>query len=371
MKTKLILSLITLIITQNSKADISAKTTSSQLGVRLESSLQGNATEAFIDAAQLGLALSSMITGDSLIISGVLDGINGGIYSAPVNRVYGGWTAIQETAQLLQSTKDKSAHDETLIKISKDSRNPIVNLTFSASSDDDSFGHIQADTESIPGIRTEIRGEGTREGLALVNVDTRQLQPGIHSIVFFAKETDCNICLSIVHTVLVQVYDPCPPLGYSCQNAVQNYYQKSSEYIYHANQLNLIPTRGNAILHQIKGRENVCDHSAAGRNRNNLNLPEEQRRQAEITYSNCLDQVDAMLESRKGACTDIAYGLTENECAQYRNRKQILSPYLESLNQSIKNVTSLNCCQEQINPHGTGGPIRPPIVVAPPIRDRN
>ncbi|MBI4402566.1 MAG: hypothetical protein HY537_00300 [Deltaproteobacteria bacterium] len=343
-------------------ADITIRTESHAPYLKMESFLKADPTEAWIDAAQLGLALSSLISGESLLISAALDPFKGGLLSAPVNRVYGGWTAINETAQLLQALDDKATHEEDALFLSKDGRLDRVIIAFYAHSDDDKFGHLKVDAYSDPNIFVRSAGQGTTQGSVTVEMRPRNMNPGVYPLVFFAKETDCNICLSVVHTVFVTVYDPCPLLGFVCQQDIGAYHRAGDTYKRQYGATQAIIQRGNQAILQLKARDNACYH-AHGRTATGGGSSEEARLRAAAAYSNCLDQVELMKEQMKGQCPELAYNASAAECSRLRNRERVLAPYLRAIDNTVATLKSHNCCQEFVNPNGGSGPLsRPPII---------
>jgi hypothetical protein len=349
---KLVLTFVLLMVSVG-HADISGRTLSNHPYIDLRSTLNGTGTEALIDAAQLAMALSSMYSGESMLLDAVRGAMGGGSLSPHMNRVQGAWDAYNETAQLLDSLSDKSIHKEAYVKISKDSRREFFNIGMTVNSDDDPFGVLRVDVKRSPHLYVTKRGLDSRDAAMNVKIKPKYLNPGIYPIVFTAKEKNCRICLSIVHTVFVEIYDPCPNLAPICTNDVNVYNMRTDEYRAASAPFMSMVSRGKAIVRRMKANENTCFNLL--RPATGGGSSDAVRDAAQRNFDRCINNLLTYERQNKGSCPDVGYGLNSSECTRYRGKDQFLQPYANRVNQAKNKIITDNCCHEFVNPDGGTG----------------
>ena len=335
--------LILLVATASARADLSAKTDVSRYqGDRRVSTIhvagsqiEGSWGEAFIDFAQFVYHVRQALDG------------------SPVD----GYEAYQEFNQFLDAASDKAAAEEGFVTYYQGTLANHLILTFKVDSDDDPIGTLKAVTPRSMS-RTSISGIGSKHGKADVHLYPEGVAPGQYPVVFYTKETDCNLCLSIVHTAFVKVKpkpETCGPLPLACRAPTQEVdnLETAIRTAYDRKQQILSSSGSSAATHRamefIKGRMRICLKASGGR---------------EPQYSDCESRIPDM----EGLCSRNAFGVSSDSLCR---NLAMANDQIANLQARLKTVSailgSMDCC------HGGGvgpGPLpfpRPVILVPPRV----
>ncbi len=274
-------------------------------------SLQGSWTEAFIDFVQFSSSMYSFLNGSP----------------------YGGYQAYQEFRQFLDAAGDKAALSRGTITLRHGS-GQTAKLRFYARSDDDPFGLIKVAYPNggtlTSAFHKQETWQGSRNAQIELSIDYNQLPPGNYPVLFYAKETNCNLCLSLTHKINVRVAPAlitCSPMfPRQCvltENALlQTENQIASSQEERRQIINSLYEQGpHKALEQLKKRLNICRHVA--------------------DPSNCTDRA---YDEFEGYCTRIAFGIrTRDNVCNRLNEIDIRLNNLEATHEQ-QLVSQKNAC---------------------------
>ncbi len=302
-------------------ADIEAQSSyvydSSQSYIIAGSKVEGTFGEAFIDLLQFASAMYSALDGNP----------------------YAGYQAYQEFRQFIDAAGDKAAIGSghfTLIQ-----GKPPGLLRFSVNSDDDPIGTINVAYPNGGALGAAFTKQvlwqsGAKHPRIDMTINQNLLPVGEYPLVFYTKETKCNICLSITHKITLRV-KPAPAVCHlvfprQCTIA-DNKLSEINQAISNAQEdrrqtLARLQAEGpHAAIKRLKQRlENTCPHTAD---------PEA-----------CIDR---MITEFEGSCTNHAYGVrTSNNtvCSRLAQIDANLSALEFSRKQAEKEAASACICQQ-------------------------
>ena len=208
-------------------------------GVVAGSNADGTFLEAMIDAAQTLNAIKNAV--QAVIAQN---------FPAAAQELK---KAYDEAVELQQSGADKTSVQKAYVRLDQAAPYTRVTLTFDASSDDDPFRDLRV---AAPRVRYTLPGNGTgddggpvptmgatldavvieqiqggrgsRSGRAVVTLYPKRMPQGaFYPVLFSTKETDCSICLGILHDIEVSTYKTCAQvliLGTYCETKGREFY---------------------------------------------------------------------------------------------------------------------------------------------------
>ncbi|MBF0365060.1 MAG: RICIN domain-containing protein [Oligoflexia bacterium] len=221
----------------------------------------------------------------------------------------------------------------------------------------DPIGTLKVAIGQYAGITTSVVGEGTKEGTIRITFDPKRLDVGFYPITFYAKEDDCNECLKITHVFVVQVYDPCPPRNAICEQSIESAHQAFDRYRnLHRRILAPLWTKSNGCQQRVDQRGGACNQ--LGRHANGHYPDSGHRAQAETNYDRCLDRLEQLVNSTRGACPEKLLCATESECQLFSNPFSVreLADGRSFFDERVNDIKRQNCCSEHFNPKGGTGP---------------
>lgn len=362
------------------------------------------AWDTFVDAAKVANDLYSLYSlgqgpGQLLQDKAVALGVPKGVafqaakakwYADFFRSPFGVADTFNHIGDLLNFQGDKTVRAGDICAFSKDrpgfggSQGPIK-FTFRAGSTDDPFGHISATitNTSLPAGDIKTSGEGTRNVNASVLFDVSTLDAGVYTIEFFAKETDCNICLSILHSLILVVSDPCPNPNEICDGKVGEYAtlrREQSDALAATGYVQFLQglRRGERdALVQIKYADDECSASQGtlgrgggevdpagslgqteGVSTGGRGISTGPARHVGPARGACGRRALEVEESLQGSCPGVALNASAAQCAALEPLKaeydDIEARYASQFSAAINDLVCQDCCDPLLNPTGRG-----------------